>query len=90
MDQHQRTGRTIYLLGDQIARHLCDMATTTKQMLDAIDVSALQPSLQTEANTRMLLHVHHARENGFKNILIRTVDIDALIAVAMDNCGCYL
>ena len=51
---------------------------------DAIDITSIQPCLHEEADTRLLLHAHHARITGYENILIRTVDTDVLvIAVAM-------
>lgn len=39
----------------------------------------ITPSTQEEADTRILLHVAHCVKNGFKNILIRTVDTDVVV-----------
>ena len=48
------------------------------------DTSMLAPCSHEEADTRMFLHVSHAVNQGFNNILLRTVDTDVLVlAVAV-------
>ena len=48
------------------------------------DTSMLAPCSHEEADTRMFLHVSDAVNQGFNNILLRTVDTDVLVlAVAV-------
>lgn len=44
-----------------------------------INISDLGPCTHEEADTRMILHIAHARRNGYHNILIRTVDTDVVV-----------
>ena len=46
------------------------------------DISSLAPCSHEEIDTRMLLHVQDALQQGHKKILLRTVDTDVLLAVA--------
>ena len=42
-------------------------------------VACLDPSSQEEADTRLLLHVADAVQNGCKKVTIRTVDTDVVV-----------
>ena len=44
-----------------------------------LDLALLAPCSHEEADSRMLLHVSHAANNGHHNILIKTVDIDVVV-----------
>ena len=46
----------------------------SKPLLDDLDL--ISPCTHEEADTRMLLHVHHATHHGHNKLLIRTVDTD--------------
>ena len=43
------------------------------------DISSLAPCSHEEIDTRMLLHVQDALQQGHKKILLRTVDMDVLV-----------
>ena len=43
------------------------------------DISSLAPCSHEEIDTRMLLHVQDALQQGHKKILLRTVDTDVLV-----------
>ncbi|KAL9954824.1 hypothetical protein ACROYT_G042404 [Oculina patagonica] len=58
------------------------ISTYGKQILSTLprtDNSSLAPCTQEEADTRMLLHVQDAVNQGHKKILLRTVDTDVLV-----------
>jgi len=46
---------------------------------DTANAEPLMPCTHEEADTRLLLHAHHATQQGLKNILIRTVDTDVIV-----------
>ncbi|KAK0146492.1 hypothetical protein N1851_014183 [Merluccius polli] len=43
------------------------------------DLSSISPCTHEEADTRMLLHVAHAVQNGHQKIIIQTVDTDVVV-----------
>ena len=45
----------------------------------ATDLTALTPCQQEEADTRMMLHLHHAAEQGHTKAYLRTVDSDVVV-----------
>ena len=45
----------------------------------ATDLTALTPCQQEEADTRMMLHLHHAAEQGHTKAYIRILDSDAVV-----------
>lgn len=45
------------------------------------DIEALSPCQQEEADTRMMLHLHHAAEQGHTKAYLWTVDSDAVVLV---------
>ena len=58
------------------------ISTYGKQVLSTLprdDTSSLAPCTHEEADTRMLLHVQDAVQQGHKKILLRTVDTDVLV-----------
>ncbi|CAH3168150.1 unnamed protein product, partial [Porites evermanni] len=58
------------------------ISTYGKQVLTTLprnDISSLAPCSHEEADTRMLLHVQDALQQGHKKILLRTVDTDVLV-----------
>ena len=63
------------------------ISTYGKQILSTLprdDTSSLAPCTHEEADTRMLLHVQDAVQQGHEKILVRTVDTDVLVlAVAV-------
>ena len=42
-------------------------------------MTALSPCQQEEADTRMMLHIHHAAGQGHSNAFLRTVDSDVVV-----------
>ena len=53
---------------------------------DSIDETSLTLCTNEESDTQIVLHCLHAYENGYTNIVIRTVDIDVLvIAVTLSH-----
>ena len=58
------------------------MATHLEEVLlnnPNVNLSAIQPCNHEEADTRLLLHALHASRNGFKKLLIVTVDTDVVV-----------
>ena len=58
------------------------ISTYGRQVLTTLprnDISSLAPCSHAEADTRMLLHVQDALQQGHKKILLRTVDTDVLV-----------
>ena len=51
----------------------------TQPACDTHVIGTLMPCNHHEADTRMLLHLTHASENGHQIAMIRTVDTDAVI-----------
>ena len=49
----------------------------SKPLLD--DVDLISPCTHEEADTRMLLHAHHAALHGYDKVLVRTVDTDVVV-----------
>ena len=50
------------------------------------DVSQLQPCTHEEADSRMLLHVWNAYQQGYRSIVIHTTDTDVVvIAIAVSS-----
>ena len=49
----------------------------SKPLLDDLDL--ISPCMHEEADTRMLLHVHHAAHHGHNKLFIRTVDTDVVV-----------
>ena len=47
------------------------------------DVNQLAPCSHEEADSRMMLHVHHASKHGHNRILVRTVDTDVVVLAVM-------
>ena len=43
------------------------------------DLSALAPCTHEEADTRMILHVEDAVQNGYSKVMVRTVDTDVVV-----------
>jgi hypothetical protein len=52
-----------------------EIALTNKQ----VDLSGLSPCQQEEADTRMMLHLHHAAQQGHTKAYLRTVDSDVVV-----------
>ena len=44
-----------------------------------IDMTALSPCQQEEADTRMMLHLYHAAGQGHSEVFLRTVDSDLVV-----------
>ena len=60
------------------------MATHSEEVLTSnpnANLSAIQPCSHEEADTRLLLHALHASRNGFKRLLIVTVNTDVVVLV---------
>ena len=61
------------------------ISTYGKQVLTRLPrngISSQAPSSHEEADTRMLLHVQDALQQGYKKILLRTVDTDVVVLAA--------
>ena len=61
------------------------ISTYGKQVLTTLprnDISSQAPFSHEGADTRMLLHVQDALQQGYKKILLRTVDTDVLVLAA--------
>ena len=43
------------------------------------DVDLISPCTHKEADTHMLLHLHHATFHGYDKVLVRTVDTDVVV-----------
>lgn len=43
------------------------------------DLSAVSPCKQEEADTRMMLHLRHATQQGHAKVYLRTVDSDVVV-----------
>lgn len=50
-----------------------------KSTQPCVNLQSIAPCTHEEADTRMLLHVAHAVECGYKKIMLRTVDTDVLV-----------
>lgn len=73
-------------LAEELHRLTSDMdvllLTTKEQMVlsnKPTDLSSVSPCKQEEADTRMILHLRHAAEQGHKKAYLRTVDSDVVI-----------
>lgn len=51
----------------------------------ATDLTALSPCQQEEADTRMMLHLHHAAAQGHQKAYMRTVDSDVVVLFQMSK-----
>jgi len=59
-------------------------------VLDNLYHHGLSPCSHEEADTRLILHAHHAALNGFRSIVIKSVDTEvAVLAIAnYSKIGC--
>jgi len=53
---------------------------------DELQHNGLSPCTHEEADTRLILHAHNAAQNGFRVVVIKTVDTDVVVLALANYC----
>ena len=86
LKESQNKDQLFQFLSSELEQHARDekyhLLTTKADLVLSnrpMDVSALSPCKQEEADTRMILHLKHAANQGHSKVYIRTVDTDVVV-----------
>ena len=86
LKESQNKAELYQFLSEELVKHTnaakyLFLTTKEDQVLSnrPTDVTSLTPCRHEEADTRLMLHLHHASEEGHRKAYIRTVDTDVVV-----------